>query len=217
MHNKKKKAWKEITKDVFEQLVISFFFASLIFVLVYFLFGSQINTYLSLVNMITLTESDVNIENEKVSFNAVSKRLNNRPLWGNKFATLEIPDINLVLPVYHGDTLDILKYGVGHFSGSLFPGEGGTIILDAHNTRGFFYHLPDIKMGSLIYLKTDYGVFTYELRNTKVIDDTSMNDLPIQYDEEILMMYTCYPVNTIGHKNHRYVVYAYKVGESHEE
>ena len=214
---KKCKKAGEITKSVFEQLVISFFFTAFIYLIINLKFGESINKYLSLVNMITITPTSETVADEVISFNMVSKRLNTYPKWGEKFATLKIPGINLELPIYHGDTLDILKHGVGHFSGSLFPGEGGSIIFAAHNNRGFFYRLPELKIGSLVYVDTNYGTYTYELKSTKVIDDTSMDAMPIQFDKEILMMYTCYPVNTIGHKNHRYVVYLDKVGESYEK
>ena len=210
-HKKVKKAWKEIA----EQLVISFFFASFIYLFVYLFLGNQINSYLSLVNAITVKPSG-EYESKEVSFNTVKKRLNNRPSWGTIWASLEIPEINMKLPVYQGDTLDILRSGGGHFSASYFPGEGGSIILDAHCDWGFFYRIPELKEGSLIYLKTIYGDYTYKLERTKIIGEDSMDDMPIQNDEEILMMYTCYPVNTIGHKSHRYVVYARLVEESHE-
>ena len=212
MHKNKKKALKEIT----EELVISFFFAALWITIIYFSFAKQINNYLSIINMITITPSDSQ-EIEKISFDTVQKKLANYPKWGTIFATIEISDVGINLPVYHGDTLDILKYGAGHFSGSLFPGEGGSIILDAHNDRGYFHNLPNVKIGTKVNLKTDYGTYIYQVYDTKIIGDKNMDDMPIQYEKEILMLYTCYPVNTIGHKNHRFVAYAELVGENHEK
>ena len=32
-----------------------------------------------------------------------------------------------------------------------------------------------------------------------------------QKDKEILMLYTCYPVNGLGHKTDRFVVYAERI------
>ncbi len=211
MHKNLKKSLKEIT----EQLVISFFLTSIIYLIIHLLFSEQINMYLNIINMITIEQSDIVYSD--VSFDNVTKRLKDYPLWGVEFATLEIPSIDLKLPVYQGDSLDILKYGVGHFSGSFFPGEGGSIIFAAHNNRGFFYHLPDVKIGDNIIVKTTYGTYTYKLKETKVIKAKDNDAFPFYTDKEILMMYTCYPVNTIGHKTRRYVVYAELVGESHEE
>ena len=74
-------------------------------------------------------------------------------------------------------------------------------------------YLPKLKIGAKVILDTIYGKYTYEVYDTKIIKDTDEDSLPIQKQEEILMMYTCYPVATIGHKDKRYVVYARLVGE----
>lgn len=205
----------KIGKEIAKQIAISFFFASLLFVIIHFLFSDKIDTYLSLINMITIVEKQV--EQQEITFDSVEKRLANYPSFGSIWATIKIPDINVEAPVYHGDTLDIIKYGVGHYSGSYFPGEGGTIILAAHNSKQHFMYLPKLKEGAEVIIEASYGTFTYRLVSTKIIKDDDMDSLPIQTEKEILMMYTCYPVNTIGHKDKRYVVYLELVGETHED
>ena len=212
MHNKKEKnAIREIT----EQLVISLFFTSVFILLIHFLFIEKINTYLNIINMITIEEE--NIKYSEVKFDSISKKLIEYPLWGSEFAKLEIPSVNINQSIYQGDTLDILKYGVGHYSGSLFFGEGGSIILAGHNNHGYLYHLPEVKKNDLIYIKANYGTFTYKVFDTKVIFHSDNDAFPFNNEEEVLMIYTCYPVNTIGHKTHRFVVYAKKVGETYEK
>ena len=131
-----------ILKGIAEQIAISFFVSSVIFLVIYVFFYEKIDTYLSLVNLITIAEKQV--EKQEITFDSVEKRLATYPDWGTIWATLEIPDINVSAPVYHGDTLDIIKYGVGHFSGSYFPGEGSSIILAAHNSKQHFMYLPKL-------------------------------------------------------------------------
>lgn len=212
MLNKKK---RNILKEITEQIVISFFFVSIIILIVHFKFSDKINNYVNIVNMISIEEKEITYP--EVKFDNVSKKLKDYPLWGKEFAKLEISSINVNLPVYQGDTLDIMKYGIGHYSGSFFPGEGGSIILAGHNDRGFLYHLPEIKVNDKIVIKAVYGTFTYEVEKTKVIDAKDNDAFPFYNDKEILMLYTCYPVNTIGHKTQRFLVYAKKVGESYEK
>ena len=48
--------------------------------------------------------------------------------------------MKLELPIYHGDTLKILRKGVGHYAGSYFPGENGTVLLAA------IIHLSSLKI-----------------------------------------------------------------------
>ena len=210
-----KKSKRNILKEITEQIVISFFFVSIIVLIIHFLFMDKIKNYVNIINMISIEEKEITYP--EVKFDNVSKRLKDYPLWGSEFAKLEISSINVNLPVYQGDTLDIMKYGIGHYSGSFFPGEGGSIILAGHNDRGFLYHLPEIKIGDKIVLNTVYGVFTYEVEETKIISAKDNDAFPFYKDKEVLMLYTCYPVNTIGHKTQRFLVYAKKVGESYEK
>ena len=210
-----KKQKKNVGKEITEQIVISFFIVSIIVIIVHLFYLEKITTYLNIINMISIEEKEV--EYQKVKFDAVSKRLKDYPLWGSEFGTIEIPSVNIKMPIYQGDTLDILKYGIGHFSGSFFPGEGGTIILAGHNNQGFLYHLPEVKIGDNIVITATYGTFTYQVESTKIIDAKDNDAFPFYKEQEVLMIYTCYPVNTIGHKTHRFLVYATKIGEVYEK
>ena len=120
------------------------------------------------------------------------------------------------MPVYHGDTLDILRYGVGHLAGSYFPGEGGGIVLDAHNNEAYFGTLPNLAFGDEIVLVTIYGTYTYEMTESKIIHNTDEEALPVKTEEELLMLYTCYPPGYVGLTNERYVVYAKLKGAGYE-
>lgn len=198
-------------KDIIKQVMIGLFFTAFMIVIVHFTLGEKIDFALSLINKVVV-ESRTSTKKE-IKFDPVKKRLIEYPEYGTIYATLKIPDLGLELPVYHGDTLDIIKYGVGHFSGSYFPGEGGSIILAAHNSLEHFKRLPEVKIGSNISIETSYGTFTYQVTNTKIINDKDEASLPIQDKEEILMMYTCYPMTIYGYKTERYVVYSKLVGE----
>ena len=210
-----KKNNKNVVKEITEQIVISFFFVSTITLIIYFSYKEKLTTYINIINMFSIEQVDVTYP--EVKFDSVSKRLKDYPLWGKEFATLEIPSVDIKLPVYQGDELDILKSGIGHYSGSFFPGEGGSIILAGHNDRGFLYHLPDVKIGDEIIIKAVYGTFTYKIEDTKIINHSDNDAFPFYRDQELLMIYTCYPVNTIGHKTNRFVVYAKKIGETYEK
>ena len=200
----------KIGKEIAEQLTISFFISSVVVLFVYGCFYEKIDSYLSLLNMITISQKQV--EQQEVSFDSVEKRLAVYPTWGSIWATIEIPSIGVNAPVYHGDTLDILKYGVGHYSGSYFPGEGGSIILAAHNSRQHFMYISRLTPGDEVIIRANYGTFTYKVTDGKIIRNDEMESLPIQKEKEILMMYTCWPVNVVGFKTKRYAVYTELVG-----
>ena len=43
---------------------------------------------------------------------------------------------------------------------------------------------------------------------SKIIKETDVEEVPIQSEKELLMIYTCWPINNLGHATERYVVYA---------
>ena len=195
-------------------IAISFFFASIFITIIYFVFEKKINFYSNLINSLVVNTDK---ENEAV-FSQEAKRIIALPTYGKRFGTIKIEAINLSLPVYHGDNLQILHYGIGHYAGSYFPGEGGSIIMPGHNNVGVFHDLDKLKKGDKIVIEANYGTFTYEVSDYKVVKETDLDAFPIQKEEELLILYTCWPINrsVVGRKTERFVVYAKKVGESYE-
>ena len=136
------------------------------------------------------------------------KLIKSYPFVGQKYADIYIDSVGISLPIYFGDSNEILKYGVGHNEGSYFPGEGSSIIYGAHHSNDKFGKLKNIKVNDIITVKTDYGNFNYKIYDTKIIKETDLHLLPIQRDKEILMLYTCYPFGYLGYTTKRFAVYA---------
>lgn len=203
MHKKQNKG---IIIATIKHLIVAIMFIILIMAIIFVLFGSRISTAISLVNKVSI---DTNKEVLKdVKLNSVTKRLESYPEYGTKYGDLRIDSLDVDLPLYYGDTLSILRNGVGHSSGSYFPGEGGTIVCMAHNTRGYLYNLSDIEIGANIVITTTYGEFTYEVEETRIVQETQVDAVAVQSEEEILILYTCYPTNTFGHATQRFITYS---------
>ena len=194
-------------------VAISFFFAAIFVVVFYFFIEKKVASYVSLINTAAVKSS---IEEKIATYDLAKKKLIAYPKFGKKYATIEIPNIKLNLPVYYGDTKKILKLGVGHYNGSYFPGENGTIIYAAHNDPGYFHELDKVKINDRIIIKTSYGTFNYEVFKTTIVKETDLSAFEISHNEEVLLMYTCWPINrnVFGRKTQRLVVYAKKVGDS---
>jgi uncharacterized protein yhcS len=199
-----------IIRNSLKATVINVMVALLIVIILIFslniIIGQKKDFIMTLINTISIKKE------EKVEIETVieDNKLKNYPEYGTSYATINIPKININLPVYYGDTMEILKKGVGHSSGSYFPGEGGSIVYMGHNSKKVFRNFSKIEKGDLINIKTDYGDFSYKVYDTKIVEETDINALPIQDNKEILMIYTCYPFNNIGYATQRYVVYAEK-------
>jgi len=136
------------------------------------------------------------------------------PRHGVHFAEIRNRRIGLQAPVYFGDDYEILRYGVGQFIGSVWPGFGGTILLAGHNTHHFL-PLKDIEIGDVVDLRTNYAQFEYEVVHIEIFHrDVADEAFDLgQTEIELLVMYTCYPfnVNNIGNAQYRMFVYAEKI------
>ena len=197
---------KDAIKATIIELIVALFITVILLGAGYFLLGAKLEDTMSLISKVSIGVSDGNeVVNTVIDEN---KKLKNYPEYGTKYATIKIPKIDVDLPVYYGDTLDILKKGVGHSSGSYFPGEGGSIIYMGHNSKKMFRRFSKLQKGNEIEVSTTYGDFKYKIYDMQLIKETDVDKLPVQKEKEILMVYTCYPFNNIGYATQRYVVYA---------
>lgn len=196
----------QAVKATISSIIVALIITGLLILVINLFFGQEIGEIFSLVNKVSIT-IDENKTQEATTIGEQNK-LKNYPEYGTKYATIEIEKIGASLPVYFGDTLEILKKGVGHSSGSYFPGEGGSIVYMGHNSKNVFRRFSELQIGNEIKVTTTYGEYTYKIYDMKLIKETDLDELPIQNDKEILMVYTCYPFNNIGYTTQRYVVYA---------
>ena len=187
-------------------IIVALLLAFILLFLIYGLTKKEVNQAISLVQTISVNTNKKQLDN--ISFNKVEKKVRNYPEYGTKYATIDIESLNISLPLYYGDTLTILRNGAGQSGGSYFPGEGGTIVCMAHNTKEMFRSLPEIEIGATIKIDASYGKFEYEVYDTKVVSMYDEDSIEIQHEEERLVVYTCYPVTGIGHKTERFVVFA---------
>ena len=192
-------------KATIKYLIVALLITIVIVMGIYLLFGQEVNETLSIASKVA-----IDIENKKVEETTMNEdnKIQNYPEYGTQYASIEIPRINVNLPVYFGDTLEVLKKGVGHSSGSYFPGEGGSIIYMGHNSKNMFRRFSELQLGDEIKVTTSYGEYTYKIYDMQLIKETDVDKLPVQKEKEILMVYTCYPFNNIGYATQRYVVYA---------
>ncbi len=128
------------------------------------------------------------------------------PLTGTKYAEISIEGTALNCSVIFGDSPSILRRGAGHYAGSSFPGFGSTVLISGHNNR-YFDTLKDAQIGSIITLKTNYGIYTYHITETAIKKNTDKSAYDLGATKENIVLYTCYPFGTLGLTSERYFVY----------
>lgn len=126
---------------------------------------------------------------------------------------LEIPTIDIKLPIYHTTDENVLQKTVGHLEGSSLPvgGENTHAVLSAH--RGLpdaelFTALDSVKEGDIFYLYILDEILCYEVDQILVVKPSEIEELLIKEGKDYVTMFTCtpYAVNT-----HRLLVRGHRV------
>ncbi len=129
------------------------------------------------------------------------------PRYGDQFGELIIEDCQIDVKFFFGDSRKELDYGVGMFTGSFIPGYGGTIMVAGHNNT-YFNKLKYADIGQKVKIRTSYGNYTYEINKIDVKRYTDKTSYDLDAKEENLIMYTCYPFDTLGMTSKRCFIYA---------
>lgn len=129
-----------------------------------------------------------------------------RPKMGDMMGSLSIPKIDANLPIYHGTDEDELEKGVGHFAGSVLPGERDNSVLSGHRDT-VFRKLGDVGKGDLLEVTTKAGTFTYKVRKVRIVDADDRTVI-VPTPRPTLTVSTCYPFDYIGDAPERYILVA---------
>lgn len=156
-------------------------------------------------NVSSLIFYNTDIEIDQMQF-MINGKLMTLPKLGDEFATLTIPSVHLETSILQGEGSSQLRQGVGHYVGSLLPGEGGNVVLSGHRETAF-YLLKDVQVGDQVFVETDYGRYEYQISEIYI---TTPDDITptLPTESEKLTMYTCYPFIKWGASPERYVVVA---------
>ncbi|MCX0389236.1 class C sortase [Clostridium perfringens] len=122
---------------------------------------------------------------------------------GDVLGYIEIPSINIKLPIYYGTSVDILKKGVGVLDGTSLPvgGENTHSVLSAHTglaNQKLFTDIDKLKDGDVFYLHILKKDLAYKVNQIKVVHPDEIDELKISDGKDYVTLLTCYPygINT---------------------
>ena len=119
------------------------------------------------------------------------------------FAVLNIPKINLDMPVYLGATDQNLANGAAYLSQTSLPigGENTNCVIAGHrgwNGAYYFRYVPDLRKGDVVTLQNLWGTLSYQVVETKIIAPSDVDAIRIQEGRELLTLLTCHPYASGG-------------------
>lgn len=129
---------------------------------------------------------------------------------------IDIPKINVKLPIYHGDMDKVLEKGVAHLPNTAFPigGVGNHSVLSAHTgypTQVFFDNLNELEIGDEIKVSVLDETLTYAVTAKNIVKPDNISLLSVDEEKDLLSLITCYPY---GINSHRLIVTAERVSET---
>ena len=119
---------------------------------------------------------------------------------------LQIPAIDLVVPIFEGAEELALNRGVGRIENTALIGTVGNIGIAGHRD-GFFRGLKDLGVGDLIKVEALTGTSQYRVLEIRIVDPSEVSVLA-PTDAPMLTLVTCYPFYFVGHAPQRYIVRA---------
>ena len=126
---------------------------------------------------------------------------------------VEIPKINVSLPIYHGTDETILQIAVGHIEGSSLPvgGEGTHCVISGHRglpSAKLFTDLDQLQEGDIAQITVLDETLTYEIDQIRIVLPNELEELAIDPKKDYLTMVTCTPY---GINSHRMLVRAHRI------
>lgn len=122
--------------------------------------------------------------------------------------SVEIPKINVNLPIYHGTSDEVLSVGVGHVYGSSLPvgGINTRSVLTGHRglpNAKLFTRLDEIVEGDLFFVRVLNDTLAYKVSDIMVIEPEDVDSVDIVEGKDLVSLITCTPY---GLNTHRLVV-----------
>lgn len=116
---------------------------------------------------------------------------------------VEIPKIDIKLPIYHTTNEDVLKQAAGHLEGSSLPigGKSTHAVISAHRglpSASLFTDLDQLDEGDHFLIHVLNETLCYEVDKISVVKPEETSALAVEEGEDLVTLLTCTPygVNT---------------------
>ena len=126
---------------------------------------------------------------------------------------IEIPELKVSLPVYHGVDEGVLQIAIGHIPGTSLPvgGQGTHSVLSGHRglpSAKLFTNRDQLREGDTFMLRVLDETLTYEVDQVLIVEPQEVAALAIDPNEDYCTLVTCTPY---GINTHRLLVRGHRI------
>ena len=131
---------------------------------------------------------------------------------------IEIPEIDVSLPIYHGTEDPVLQVAVGHLDWTSLPvgGESTHCVLSGHRglpSAKLFTNLDKLREGDTFLLRVLDEILTYEVDQILIVEPQDTAALEIVEGQDYCTLVTCTPY---GINTHRLLVRGHRIDNIEE-
>ena len=126
---------------------------------------------------------------------------------------IEIPEIKVSLPIYHGVDEGILQVAIGHIPGTSLPtgGEGTHCVVSGHRglpSAKLFTDLDKLVKGDIFLMRVLDETMTYEVDQILIVEPEDTSALEMEAGKDLCTLVTCTPY---GVNSHRLLVRGHRI------
>ena len=118
---------------------------------------------------------------------------------------VEIPKIDIKLPIYHTTGEDVLQVAAGHLEGSSLPVGGASThaVISAHRglpSASLFTDLDKLEEGDHFLIHVLNETLCYEVDKISVVKPEETSGLAVEEGKDLVTLLTCTPYGVRGHR-----------------
>lgn len=127
--------------------------------------------------------------------------------------SIEIPVIDVNMPIYHGTSETILSKGAGHMEETSFPigGENTHSVITGHRglpSSKLFTRLDELQKNDLFYINVLNQTIAYKIDKISIVTPNNIDSINIESGKDLVTLITCTPY---GLNTHRLLVTGHRV------
>mgnify|MGYP005772994877 CR=1 FL=1 len=126
---------------------------------------------------------------------------------------VEIPSIDVLLPIYHGTDDEVLQVAIGHIEGTSLPvgGDGTHCVISGHRglpSSKLFTDLDQLAEEDIFILRILDETLTYKVDQIHIVEPDDVSLLAIEEGQDLCTLMTCTPY---GVNSHRLLVRGHRI------